>query len=125
MLPIRQCFVFGGVKRPAESLLLAGLRRLALRRRNRGRLLQAEFQQRFTRHFHLLAPREHLYPGASRGPYSCANGRAFSAAGDGPDDRSENGPASHFLRRVRSAALALQAVVAADQRIVVAIDDPT
>src|SRR5580704_16882471 len=120
MLPIRQRFVFGCGRRRWRDCRVRGL---ALRRRHRGGLLQAEFQQRFARYFDLLAPREHLYAGASRRPYSCANRRAFSAAGDGADDGSEDRPASHFLRSVRPAALSLQAVVAADQRIIMAIDD--
>src|SRR5580698_5179079 len=95
---------------------------LTLRRRNHRRLLQPEFQQCFARHFHLFALGEYLHSRACCRSCSRTNRSPFSAAGDRSNDGSNDGPAAHFLSRVRAASLPLQTVVAADQRIIVPVN---
>src|SRR6266478_5605528 len=96
--------------------------RLPLRRRHHDGLLQAELQKGLARHFYLLATREHLDARARGGACARTNRRALAAACNRADDGSSYRAAAHFLGRVRTAALSFQAVVAADDRIVLPID---
>ena len=80
-----------------------------LRLMDGGRLLQAEFQQRFAGHLYLLPFREHLHPSASAAARCRTNGSAFTAARDSADDRSHDRAAATFLRAVRASALSLVA----------------
>src|SRR5712692_3653637 len=69
----------------------------ALRGRDGDWLLQAEFQQRFAGHFHLLPAGEHLDGSSGSGADARANRRTLTASGDGPDDRSQSRAAADFL----------------------------
>src|SRR2546430_4003615 len=86
------------------------------------RLLQTEFQQRLARHLHLLAFRQYLNACASRRAHARTDRRALAAAGNRSDDCASYRATADFFRGVRATALAFQAVVAADDRIVLAID---
>src|SRR5580692_2623286 len=130
MLPIRQRSVFARGETALAEFVIAPYTsgvscwvRLPLRRSNCGRLLQPEFEQCFARYFHLLAPRKYLHAGAYRRAGSRSNRCAFSAAGNRADDGSDHGPTSDFLCGIGAAALSFQLVVAADHRVVAAVDD--
>src|SRR5437763_12113094 len=86
------------------------------------RLLQTEFQQCLARYLHLLAFRQDLDASASRRAYARADGRALPAASNRADDGAGYRATTNFLGGVRATALPFQAVVAADDRIVLAID---
>src|SRR5882724_1125930 len=111
--------------RPREACLFreSPPAELTLRRRNGRGLLQTKFQQRFARHFDLLTAREDLNARSCRRADACADRRAFTAAGNRADNRARHGPASDFLRRIGAAPFALQAVIAADDGIVLPVDD--
>src|SRR5437660_11582311 len=89
------------------------------------RLLQTEFQQCLARYLHLLAFRQDLDASASRRAYARADGRALPAASTRPDDGAGYRATTNSLAGVRATALPFQAVVAADDRIVLALHHHT
>src|SRR5260370_10800406 len=93
-----------------------------LRWRNGCRLLQAKLKHCLARHFDLLAAREHLNGSSCSGTDARADGRAFAAPGDCADNRADSRAATNFLSGVLAAPLALQGLIAADDRIVLPIN---
>src|SRR5258708_29489708 len=85
-------------------------------------LLEPEFQERFARHFDLLATREHLHRSSRSCADARANGCALAAAGNRADNRSQSGATADFFGGVLAAPLPLQRVVTAHNGIVMAID---
>src|SRR5258708_32978525 len=86
------------------------------------RLLEPELQQSLTRDLYLLAARHHLNGSSCSGTDTRADRRAFAAPGDCTDNRAESRAAAYFLSGVLAASLALQRVIAADDRVVLAVD---
>src|SRR5258708_36756242 len=97
--------------------------RLGLCLSYRFRLLQAEFQQRFARHFHLLAFGQHLHASTCGPSGRRANRCALSATSDCADNGASSSEAANFLRRVGATPLALQRVVSANYRIFLPINN--
>src|SRR2546428_12119680 len=113
----------GSLSHPVSRFVaLLDRTRLPLSRRDNHRLLQAEFEQGFARNFHLLTFGQYLDACACGSSGRRANRRALSAARDGSNDRSGSSYAAHFLGRSGALALALQSVVAADKRVVLAVN---
>src|ERR1700676_1283951 len=86
-------------------------------------LLEAELQESFAGDLNLLVAREHLHCSPRTRTDAGSDGRAFAAACDCADDGAKSGTAAYFLSRVRATTLALQRVIAADDRVVAAVDD--
>src|ERR1700733_11718236 len=86
-------------------------------------LLETELEQRFAWHLDLLSAREYLDARAGRRTCACADGRASAAAGNRADDRAQRRATANLFGCVRTAAFTAQRVVAADDGIILAVDD--
>ena len=61
------------------------------------RLIELEIQLRFRGNFHFLPVSHALVNSPARASDSRANRGAFTAAGNGSDNRAQHGPAAHFF----------------------------
>src|SRR5262249_33027285 len=78
-------------------------------------LLYGEFEQRFTRDLHLIAFGNNFRTRAGASPDSCANARAFAAAGDCTNDGPDGCSADCSLCGACGARLAFDLILSGHQ----------